>query len=364
MKQLSNNILKQDLYKTLIEQDFKKSSVPFPIDAFPKEISSIINHTKEALLFPVDFTGTSLLVAGSIALGSQYRIKVKEEFIQSASLYCAIVGNPGVNKSAPLKFIFSPLAKKHEELHNEFIKEKERYNRLSDEEKEFQPKPKVKGLLLSDSTFESVIKFLENNPHGIGIYNDELASWLKNFSRYNSGSDNEYWLSIWSNSPLNKTRASEDPIYVDYPFASVIGTIQIDVLKREINKISENGFFDRFIYAYPKNLKKQSWKEFHSDVPSSVVKSWRKTIEGLYNIRSNQFSSLEVKTNAIPYSEEGMEMMVWYQEMLTNFSNQTNSNKVKGILAKLELITVRICLILEAMECAINKTIMTQISLI
>lgn len=350
--------------KAAIKESFEKSNVAFPVKAFPEEVSSIIQQTKDSLLFPVDFTGSSILVAASIALGTQYKIEVMPGYIQSASLYCALVGNPGVNKSAPLKFILSPIEEIHKELHKDYMIEKKEYNRLNEEEKKLQPEPKPRGLLLSDSTFESVIKYLENNPHGIGIYNDELASWTKNFNRYSNGSDNEYWLTIWSNNPLIKSRASDDPIYIDYPFASVIGTIQNNILSRQANKIGDNGFFDRFLYAYPRDLKKRSWLESNYTLSNTVESQWKKIINGLFTLRSNQFSSLEVKTNAIPFSQEGKELINWYQAMITHSSNQSESDKIKGVLAKLEMITIRLSLIQEAINCVIKKQPLREISLI
>ncbi|RKQ42912.1 uncharacterized protein DUF3987 [Roseivirga pacifica] len=349
--------------KELLKQEFNSSELLFPINAFPDRISKVIHHTKESLLFPVDYTGCSILVAASIALGNKYRIQVKEGYTQSASLYCAIVGDPGVNKSAPLKFIFDPLMNIHHELHNQFSREKKEYNRLNDEDKQKVAEPKVKGLLLSDSTFESVIKYLENNSHGLGIYNDELASWLKNFNRYNGGSDIEYWLSIWSNTPLNKSRAADDPILVGNPFVSVIGTIQVDIIRNAIEKMGENGFYDRFIYAYPKDLKKESWKSIKYSLSPEITSLWKETIYNLYSQQKTDFATSKTDSRSILISEEGMEFLTWYQDMLTSYLNQSTNKKAKGILAKLELITLRICLILEALECSINNKQLHQISI-
>ena len=36
---------------------------------------------------------------------------------------------------------------------------------------------------------EALIDLHENVPHGIGIFKDELAGWLKDMNKYRSGSD-------------------------------------------------------------------------------------------------------------------------------------------------------------------------------
>ena len=54
--------------------------------------------------------------------------------------------------------------------------------------------PILKQRIYSDITQEAVIKAMENNPAGIGIYMDELQGWISNFNRYNLGSDEQFWL--------------------------------------------------------------------------------------------------------------------------------------------------------------------------
>ena len=111
-------------------------------------------------------------------------------------------------------------------------------------------------LLVTDFTPEALIEVHKFNKNGIGVYADELASWFKNFNRYNSGSEEQFWLSVWSGKPIRINRKTSEPIFISLPFISVIGTIQPAVLKELAKDRTENGFMDRILFVIPDDLKK------------------------------------------------------------------------------------------------------------
>lgn len=71
---------------------------------------------------------------------------------------------------------------------------------------------------------------------------DELASWFKNFNRYNKGSEQEFWLSVWSGNTVKVNRKTSDQYNIPLPFISVAGTIQPGVLNELADNRTENGF--------------------------------------------------------------------------------------------------------------------------
>ena len=77
--------------------------------------------------------------------------------------------------------------------------------RLAKGIEEMPQMPHWKQMVVSDVTQESLGKVLSHNPHGVCLYSDELASWLKNFERYNKGSEEQFWLSLFNNK-LDKSK--------------------------------------------------------------------------------------------------------------------------------------------------------------
>ena len=46
----------------------------FPFEVFPPPVQKIITATNESLNFPIDFIGTSMLYAVSVAIGNTYKV--------------------------------------------------------------------------------------------------------------------------------------------------------------------------------------------------------------------------------------------------------------------------------------------------
>ena len=225
----------------------ERKTNPFPIDVFPLPIQEIITATNENLNFPIDFIGSSLLYAVSVAVGNTHSVELKKGFQQSAVLYIAIVGRAGTTKSHPLSFAINPIIERDKNtyrLYEQQRQEFEKVDSLTKRQREKQAigepvKPIWQKFLLSDFTPEALAEVHNFNKRGIGVYVDELAGWFKNFNRYNKGSEMEFWLSQWSGKPINIDRKTGSPIFIPLPFISVAGTIQKGILK-ELAKESRN----------------------------------------------------------------------------------------------------------------------------
>ena len=81
------------------KQEEDKVVSTFPISCFPSDVQRIVLALKDYLEFPIDYTSAAILVAFSSRIGNQVRIKVKNGWIESATLYCALVGKSEANKS-------------------------------------------------------------------------------------------------------------------------------------------------------------------------------------------------------------------------------------------------------------------------
>jgi hypothetical protein len=96
---------------TTNKSDNQKESddAEFPVEAFPHSIQEVILELRDKLNFPVDYTGTSILFAASVAIGDAVKVRVKDGWVEQATLFIALVGRPGSNKSHPMEFAIRPL---------------------------------------------------------------------------------------------------------------------------------------------------------------------------------------------------------------------------------------------------------------
>ena len=68
----------------------------------------------------MEFIGSSILFATSIALGNKFSLEVRKGWIEKARLYISLVGPPGSNKSAPLEFSIQPILDKDQNSYDEW----------------------------------------------------------------------------------------------------------------------------------------------------------------------------------------------------------------------------------------------------
>ena len=91
--------------------------------------------------------------------------------------------------------------------------------------------PRRVRFMMQDVTNEAVHRILSENPRGLILMYDELAGWVKNFNRYNSGSESEFWMSVFNHKvAMSDRKSSQSGVFIRNPFLCVIGTIQPKVL--------------------------------------------------------------------------------------------------------------------------------------
>ncbi len=223
------------------------SQTEFPISIFPKKIQGIITEVHECQSFPIDYIASSMLVALALGIGNSHLAEFKRGWQESPILYLALVGRPGANKSHPLSFAMRPFVE-IDYLHNiEYEKEYERYEayqNLSKKDRfEEVKEPKRVRLLVSDITPEGLSLVHSQNKRGLCLCSDELSAWFKNFNRYNNGSEEQFWLSVWN----AKTTISDRKGAKSSIFASLYLCCRYDTAK-DFERVIQRGTLCEWIY--------------------------------------------------------------------------------------------------------------------
>lgn len=333
---------------------------PFPVEVFPKCVQEIINSTNNCLNYPIDFISSSLLYAISVSLGNTCKVEVRTGWQENAVLYLSLVGRAGTNKSHPITFALKPIELSDNFNLKTYIEDLKQYNqnvKLTKKEREeagiSEPiKPICEQYIVSDFTPESLAEIHKHNIKGIGVYADELASWFKNFNRYNKGSEEQFWLSNWSGKPIRINRRTTESTYIPLPFISVIGTIQTGVLNELANNRTENGFLDRILFVVPDTLKKEYWTDM--ELNQEIIDSWQKIIESLLNLPLILDELYNPNPKILKFTPEAKQHLYKWQKELTDLSNKTENEAINGVLAKLEVYAIRLSLILQMMNYACN----------
>lgn len=328
-------------------------SIPFPDEVFPDSIRHIIDSTKACLNFPADYICPALIFASSIALGNALAVEIKKGWTEKAIFYMAIVGEPGTNKSSCLEFAIEPLRKIDRDNLKTYKKKLKQYEATKNDPDKAIEQPVYGQIVLSDITVEGFLKQHLNTPRGLAIYADELMGFVKSFSRYRSGNDEEVWTQLFTGVPIIVNRLHSDSFSVSSPFVGIIGGVQPGMLRKFADGKTESGFIYRWLFAYPD---KRTFSRFQDDeIDDEILSRWNIIIDTIRKIRYNG------RTTVIRFSPEAYDLYKqWY-----NIGRETMehaSTSYIGITTKMERYCARFALILEVLRYTCGQSDLSAIS--
>lgn len=318
----------------------------FPLSYFPAEMQAIILEVCETNRFHKDFLSCSILTTAATAIGNTYSLKITDSWKERCNLFIAIVGTPGVNKSAPLTWALDPIEKKEREIYKKYLQYLQ----------EFEADPENKGktpgglikTIVSDATPEAVVQQLHKNERGILIYNDELSGFINSFQRYSKGNDEQFYLSVWSGKPVVVDRKTSVSIRINHPMLNIVGTIQPSVLAKSFDGKEDNGFFDRWLICCPSDVTKEYWSDL--TLEPSTKSSYDFFMNKLLNMNLEYNVYGDLDSLQISYSSEAFSLLKKWQKKNTDQINNTDIDSIKSIRAKIETYIHRFSLIKHLLE--------------
>ena len=342
----------------------------FPLEIFPKAIRDIIEALEEYENYNVDFTSASFLTVFAAAMGNTWSVRFMTGWVSRPIIYMVLVGSPSCGKTPPLQQAVAPLLKLDGEYDMIYCKEMETYRRwermsAKQREKHSLPEemkmPQRKCHVVVDSTVEALIGALRDNPRGVLIYKDEIDSLLSNFNRYN-GSDEGYFLSLFSGTPFKYSRKSNNEhIFLANPYCSIIGTTQPGRLGEQFGgKRMMNGFSSRFLKVYPEIDKMPSWND--TAMPDGVLEEWERIIRKVVTVTPSTDQEGKATSIELLFSQESkLRIIQWKDEVNNKVYAETDSDAVRALCGKLETYLVRFCLVIQIMHCICGESGMDEI---
>ena len=331
----------------------------FPLEIFPKAIRDIIEALEEYENYNVDFSSASFLTVFAAAMGNTWSVRFMTGWISRPIIYMVLVGSPSCGKTPPLQQAVAPLLKLDGEYDMIYCKEMETYRqweRMSAKQREKHSLPEAMKMpqrkchVVVDSTVEALIGALRDNPRGVLIYKDEIDSLLSNFNRYN-GSDEGYFLSLFSGTPFKYSRKSNNEhIFLANPYCSIIGTTQPGRLGEQFGgKRMMNGFSSRFLKVYPEIDKMPSWND--TAMPDGVLEEWGRIIRKVVTVTPSTDQEGKATSIELLFSQEAkLRVIQWKDEVNNKVYAETDSDAVRALCGKLETYLVRFCLVIQIMH--------------
>jgi putative DNA primase/helicase len=256
---------------------------PFPLDVFPPPVIELVGCGSEGLCCPPDFLAATALGVASGAIGRSLAVRLKEGWVESPSLYLAIVADPGMTKSPAMALASRPAWAIARDLLGEHRLEAERHKVSGDK----SPGPRPRRIVVEDSTVEALAGILRDNPRGLVMVRDELSALFAGHNQYKGGkgADRQFYLSAWSGSPVSVDRKGNPdgvPIHIPHPFLSIVGGLTPGMLSELAEaKGRDDGFLDRILFTQPGPVRVR-WQDF--GVPEAVTAEWDRIIRRLWGV--------------------------------------------------------------------------------
>ena len=349
-------ITPEGIINKALDMSMKMSGAEFPVGIFPSKIQRIIHEVHECQSYPVDYTAASILTAIAVGIGNTHLLQLKQGWVESAILFVALVGRPGANKSHPLSFAMKPYIDFDYRQNLEFGKLYAKFEQdvsMSKKERldsgldEFPQEPIRRRFLVSDITPEGLSYIHAQNKRGLCLWSDELSAWFKNFNRYNNGSEEQFWLSVFSaKAVISDRKNAKSSVFITRPFIPVIGTIQKKILC-ELAKgdRSSNGFIDRILFIMPTLQSKARWSD--KDISDNLELEWHTLMNKLIHLEYSFDENNEIQPSIVTFSEEARRLLYQWQHHHAELCDSEGNETLLGVYCKLEIYIIRFCLVIQ-----------------
>jgi hypothetical protein len=328
----------------------------FPIEIFPEVIQKYIAQVAMTMNCPVDFIAIAVLGTTSTAIGNSRSIRYNSIWREYSSLILCIISKPGDKKSPALNIGLKPLRILQSELDYEA---KQRNTLLSGEVAD-RGEPR-KQIIITDTTWEALVCTLMANPRGVLIHHDEFKSLFTSMNQYKggNGSDVQNYLSLYSSTRIEINRkGNPKQVVVPHPIATIIGGIQMDVLK-EIKGVKSNGFIDRILFSKPDPLPRRL-SDF--EVPIETIDAYTDFIRKIFALQATIDCNEEEVPREVSLSPEALRRFKLYSDESTVEMNQDDFPPLHEVWSKMDGQCLRLCLQLHVMEMIAMNTDSTLVS--
>ena len=154
-----------------------------------------------------------------MAVGNASRIITPQGHENPPMLWAVIVAPSGTGKSAPLRRMLKPLFDIDREEFDKYELEAKQYRHQVSTRQRHKldtsdlEAPRLRQMIIQDSTEEGRMRVLRENPGGILLYNDELDGFFGRMGRYtkNGGTDEiTRLIDCWDNGTVKITRQNQE----------------------------------------------------------------------------------------------------------------------------------------------------------
>lgn len=271
------------------------SELSLPIDGLSPMAQEIIQAIADTYQCNRDFVVAAMFSAAGTAAGKKVQV-YDGRYRNSMALYTCIVAPSGSNKTTPVKEILRPLTERNNAnylIYREALKEWKKEIRQGNEDAE---KPIFHQIIIGDCTPEARYKVLQENPNGVLLYSDEIATFLGNLNRYAKSGEIPQLISIWSGDGVIINRKGDEPTVISDPYLSILGGVQPSVLQETFGSdyFMASGMNQRWLFVFPDPTPPPMYSE--ATLSQEVRTAWSDYITRLLGSDLSSIATLIIST--------------------------------------------------------------------
>lgn len=279
---------------------------PFPVDTLGCELEKLINEVHRIIKAPVAVCAQSIMGAISLAVQPHADIFLDGR-VSPLSLFFLTVAKSGERKSAVDNVALRPIDQFEQKKQEQYLAEFERYQdekiqnaSLSKKERVNLPKPREQTIIMTEPTFEGMIKLYDEGQPSMGLFSDEGGRFIYG---HGMNDDNKIKTStgisgLWDGKYISSVRAGSGTkkLYGRRLAFHLMLQPKIATSVFSDNSLIDQGFIGRCLISWPKTImgERVYTKENIFDNPSYLIYSNKiaSLLSYKRNFRENDSNSL------------------------------------------------------------------------
>jgi hypothetical protein len=221
-------------------------------EMLPKGWADWVRGTSDDTNSPIGYVALGLITAGASAIGNTRIVVATESWFEPCVLWGMLVGPPSVRKSTsqrPHREAIANIERAETIAHDQECKRLNQNHEATGGKPKTLILPPIPRWLVNDATIEAVAERSAENPRGLYVYFDELASWFGSFGRYgNDLGDRGFYLAAYDASRHIRDRQKNQgkkPIVVERLNLSICGAMVAEKLNQVFNYNVNDGLISR-----------------------------------------------------------------------------------------------------------------------
>jgi hypothetical protein len=363
-----------------------------PVAAFEYELLPPTLHRRvmdiaERMQCPSDFPAVAIMVALSSLIGRRCGIAPKraDDWTVVPNLWGMVIGRPGIMKSPPLAQIMQPLqflqARAMENFEQAQVDhqagrmvegESERIAKAAIQkmlrqgqaaaasERALQAvnaereEPACRRYVVNDSTVEKLGEILNQNPHGLLLFRDELSGFFRTLDRHGHEADRAFYLECWNgDGSFTYDRIGRGTLHIPGACLSILGSIQpgpLADLVRGLRGSGDDGLLQRFQLAVWPDASRD-WHNVDRAPDSEARDAVQAVIERLDHMTAESLGADPGPIPLLRFSDDAQALFdVWRESLEIRLRNDTEHPVPEAHLSKFRSLVPSLALIIHLTE--------------